>query len=234
MKIANYIDEEHLLLERPNIRVECNIQNDENMQKYIMAYNAYNNLLVQYFMKNYYLSNVDKEMEKHSNTYPEIDSSEKDLYQKSSEGYLKYFYIRNNIYIERLNQEQLNYLLSIYNSDDLSLDQEKEKFIETTYLDVILEKHDKYIADVNYGPDSLNFYKPNNSIIIGVRYNQFKNINNDKETLKNFAQAEGKLQVLTNFLEYKVKRKNKVPFYVIKYDDFSIKTINKKQKRVEW
>lgn len=227
MNINNFIDEEYLLLERPNIREECNIKNDEEMESYIIAYNVYSNLLIQFLMKKYYLSNVDEQLEKRENTYPEVPDLEKDLYQYSSIGYLKYFYLRNNIYIERLTSDEINYLFSVYKSGDLSLSEENETFIEATYLKTIIESNKGDVLNINYGPDNSKFFRPNNAIIIGVRYNQFQNLDNSADLFSTFASAEGQIQVLTDFLEYKIKREKGVPFYVIKYDEFSV---NSKKK----
>lgn len=222
MNKLNYIDESTLLLERPNIRENCKIKTDDEMTEYLILYNTYNNLLIQFLMKEFYLENVDEELKKHKITFPKLSSDKKDLYQKSSEGFLEYFYLRNNLYIERLSNKDLDYLFEIYKSGDFSLTEERKKFIERTFLNVIIENCDGPMTNINYGPDSLKFYKPNNAIIIGVRYEQFEQLENNEDALDVFANAEGKLQILMNFLEYKIKREKNIPFYVIKYDDFSI------------
>lgn len=222
MNKNNFIDEEYLLLERPNIREECNIKNNEEMNNYLAVYNVYSNLLIQFLIKKYHLLDVDKELEKRADSFPEVSSLDKDLYQQLSEGYLKYFYLRNNIYIERLTKEQLSYLFSIYQSGNLKLTSQHEKFISDTYLNVILENKNEKGVNVNYGPDNLKYYKPSNSIVIGVRYNQFQNLSNDENSFSSFASSEGKIQILANFLEYKVKQESDIPFSVVKYDDFSV------------
>ena len=53
MNNLNYIDEDDLLLERPNIREKCNIRSNEGMQEYLNLYNTYNNLLIQFLMQEY-------------------------------------------------------------------------------------------------------------------------------------------------------------------------------------
>ena len=222
MKKLNFIDEEFLLIERPNIRKECKIKTDEEMANYLIAYNTYNNLLIQFLKKKYYLIEVDKELEKKGSIFPEVPSSEKDLYQHLSEGHLKYFYLRNNIYIERLNNEQLNYLYSLYQSNSFDLTPQSEQFISDTYLKVILENPDEKGVNTNYGPDNLKYYKPVNAIIIGVRYNQFQNVSNDENTFSTFSSLEGQISMLTDFLEYKIKQEYNIPFYVVKYDDYSV------------
>ena len=219
MNKMNFVDEELLLLERPNIRKECNIKSDEEMKKYLLIYSVYNKLLIEFLIEKYYLKEVDKELEKRKDSFPEVPSSEKDLYQSLSEGYLKYFYLRNNIYIERLNNEQLNYLFSIYQSNNLELTPQNRQFISDTYLKVILENPTEKGININYGPDNIKYYKPSNSIIVGVRYNQFQNLSSDENT---FSSLEDKLHILTNFLEYRIKKESDIPFNIIEYNEYSI------------
>ena len=219
MNKMNFVDEELLLLERPNIRKECNIKSDEEMKKYLLIYSVYNKLLVEFLIEKYYLKEVDKELEKRKDSFPEVTSSEKDLYQSLSEGYLKYFYLRNNIYIERLTNEQLNYLFSIYQSNNLELTPQNRQFISDTYLKVILENPTEKGININYGPDNIKYYKPSNSIIVGVRYNQFQNLSSDENT---FSSLEDKLHILTNFLEYRIKKESDIPFNIIEYNEYSI------------
>ncbi len=222
MNKLNYVDEEYLLLERPNIREECNIRTDEDMKNYLTVYNVYNNLLIQFLCKKYYLIDVDKELEKRKDIFPEVPSFSKDLYQHLSEGYLKYFYLRNNIYIERLSKEQINYLFEIYKSGSFKLDEQTEKFINDTYLNVILENKDEKGVNINYGPDNIKYYKPSNSIVVGVRYNQFEKLSTNDDDFDSFASSEGQINILSSFLEHKIRSENNIPFNVIKYDDYSV------------
>ncbi len=230
MNKMNYVDETFLLLERPNIREECNINSEEEMNKYLIAYNTYNELLIKFLIKKFDLKAIDMELEKKEQSFPAISDADKDLYQHSAEGYLKYFYLRNNIYIERLNQGQLQYLLSVYSSNNFELSSENEQFINNTYLNVILESPSEKSINISYGPDNLKYYKPSNSIVIGVRYDKFKNSMNNDQTLNNFVSLEGQLLLLTQFLEYKIKRQYNIPFSVIEYDDFSV---HRKKKMID-
>lgn len=127
MRIDNYIDEEFLLLERPNIREELGIRSDAEMREYLHLYNTYNNLLIQYAMKQYYFGDMDQELsEDYSEKFIPVAEDEKDLYQYSANRYLKYYYLRNNVYVERLAEEDKQYLLSL---KDISLTAENAEFI---------------------------------------------------------------------------------------------------------
>ena len=61
-----------------------------------------------------------------------------------------------------------------------------------------------------------------NAIVIGVRYNQFQFQENEQDISNKFLEAERKLKILTDFLEYRIKREKNIPFSVIEYDEFSV------------
>ena len=232
MKMINYIDEEELLIERPNIREECNIKSNEGMQEYLNLYNIYNNLLIQFLMKEYSLINVDNELAKRKDEFKEVSYEDKDMYQKSSTGYLKYFYLRNNIYIERLSVEERDFLNKIYLTGNLTLNEEIEEFIKKTYLKVILESPSSKSTYINYGPNNSKFIRPSNAVIIGVRYDEFSQLTQKDNLLEYYSSSLSNLQILINFLEYKIKKEKNVPFAVIKYDEYSVNCKKKMKNRV--
>jgi len=222
MNDLNIIDENFLLLERPNLRMECNISDSNIMNNYLILYSVYNILLIQFLMKEYYLKDVDEQLAKRVGDFIPISKEMMDLYQYSSLGFLKYFYLRNNIYIERLSDDDKRYLFEIYNSGNYSLNEERENFIRRTYLNTILEYPNNTNRNFCYGPDNRKFIKPGNAIIIGVRYDQFSNMTDDTNVFNVFAKRTGQIQILSNFLEYKIKSMSSIPFYVIEYDEFSV------------
>ena len=139
---------------------------------------------------------------------------------------MKYFYIRNNLYIERSSDEDNEYLYTIYNSKKFNLDEKSEEFIKRTYLNVILDEPNKNGNFVNYGPDNKKFIRPTNSIIIGVRYDQFDNVNDDN-IVDDYSNKVWQLKILMDYFEKRIKKESEVPFFVIKYDDYSV---NSKKK----
>lgn len=231
MTNLNYVNEEDLLLERPDIREKCNIRTDNGMQEYLNLYNAYNNLLIQFLMDEYSLIYIDNEISKRESEFKEVAYENKDLYQKSSVGYLKYLYLRNNIYIERLSNEEKAILHSIYLTGDFRLTSERKEFVKNTFLKVILESPSSNNLYINYGPDNSRFLKPANAIIIGVRYDEFELLQDNDNALDNYGKSLFNLQILTNFLEYKIKKEKNIPFAVIKYDEHSVNCKKKMKNR---
>ena len=217
----NLINEEDLLLERPNLQEECHIVNDSDLDNYIRLYNIYNRFLIQYIMKRFWLIDIDKEMEKHNGEFIEVPYDEKDLYQKSASGYLKYLYLRNNLYIERLTNEEKEYLIKLQNQNIDNIDENIEKFIEQTYLKVILENPKENNVFTNYGPNNKKFMAPTNAIVIGIRVEEFESLSGNNMEL--YMKIISDLQMTKKFLETKVERTFNIPFSVLKYDEYSVK-----------
>ena len=174
-------------------------------------------------MKKIPLQKFDNQMEKHNDKFPKIEDEKKDLYQKRANCYLKYFYIRNNIYIERLNDNQKQYLLNLHNNGDINLSLENEKFIDETYEKIIIEYPNEKNVVVSYGPDNIKYYKPNNAIIIGIRYDEIFLMMNDDENLSNSSQSKGILSFTIPIWENEVKKCFNKPFAFVQYNDFSVK-----------
>ncbi len=221
MNNKNYIDEDFLLLERPNIREELGIKSDAEMREYLQLYNTYKDLLIQYAMKQYYFGDLDQKIsEDYGDTFIPVADDEKDLYQYSANGYLKYYYLRNNVYVERLSEEDKQYLLSL---KDTSLTAENAEFIARTHLSIILEDASIEGCYVAYGPNTLDgrFYKPSNAIIVGVRHDEFKELPED-DVVNLLATRRGKLALANDFLEYCVRANLGIPFYAMIYDEYCV------------
>lgn len=108
-------------------------------------------------------------------------------YQKESYLNLKYIYIRNNFYIEKLNVDDIKYLYNI--NIDINFNQDITDFIERTYRDVINDnyKHGKYVEKTTtcYGafiPDNI---VNSNALAICIQYGKNNKKYSDKEYLDN-------------------------------------------------
>lgn len=233
MNNIKYIDENWFSLRTPNNNE--NILTNLSTQKketYLKLYSIYSYLLNQYLIKKLNLKEYDTILANWKINFPVIQENNMDIYQYLSSGLLKYFYLRNNIYIERLSKEDTDYLYNIYNTKNLNLDEEKEKFIERTYLNIILEEPNQINHYINYGPDNSNYFKPTNAIIIGFRFDEYLNHN-----IKTWPETHyEQLEIVNNLLEivkYDINKLNlSIPVCIIKYNDFSIKKTvdNKKNK----
>ena len=195
-----------------------------NQENYLRLYEVYNNLLIQYLIKYYNLKEFDDVLLKDKRNFEKVSTNDMDIYQYLSSEYLNYIYLRNNIYIERLSNEELIYLSKI---TDHSLNKENEEFIRNTYLKVITESNDKN-ATTMFGPDNLKFIKRSTSVVFGIRYNRFnlKDRSKEQEWLKQDDEREKFISMLLLMIEMRLKEK--LPnTCIIRYNEFCIEKIKK-------
>ena len=78
---------------------------------------------------------------------------------------------------------------------------------------------DKKVINVNYGPDNLRFYKPNNALIIGFRYNDFDEGLTKEIHFKRKTFIEANIEIMERLLN----KNSEIPIYIVHYNEFSIK-----------
>ena len=193
---------------------------------YLILNGLYRSLLNQY-LKQLVLGNYDKILSSSDLSFVPVATEEQDFYQYYSNNDLKYYYVRNNIFVERLSDEELNYLKSRIITNNFTLQSEDVTFVRNTFSKVIKEEDiDGKAYVTNFGPDSSTFHAQSNSLVIGFRYDEF-NLNDMTE--EKWAQNNNKQrEFLWNFnnqLEMDLKQKLNIPVSVIEYDEYSIKNL---------
>ena len=197
----------------------------EERKKYLTFYVLYRNLFTEYIIKKLNLKEVDQQIEKSNLNFVKTDEKNMDLYQYCSSDELKYFYIRNNIYINNLDDEEKDFLTQKIKDNNIELDENAKYFIEATYKKVIYEgisDEDRgYIR--TYGPDSKNFAAPNNALVIGVRYDDFNlnGLTDEKWKDLYFKQIDFLTKLVKN-MEKQFNETIDIPVKIIKYTDFSV------------
>lgn len=196
-----------------------------NQENYLRLYEIYSNLLIQYFIKYYNLKEFDDVLSKDKRNFEKVSTYDMDIYQYLSSEYLNYIYLRNNIYIERLSNEELLYLSKI---KDYSLNKENEEFIRNTYLRVIVESNNKNAVTM-FGPDNLKFIKRSNWVVFGIRYNRFnlKDRSKEQEWLKQDEEREKFISMLISIAKIQFKKINPNTS-IIRYNEFCIEKIAKR------
>ena len=140
---------------------------------YYRNYEYYNYMFYIFLIHNTNIKQIDNEFIKSSLKYISITESQQDFYQLIS-CELKYFYIRNNLYIQRLSKDESGFIMSRINNNNYAYDSEVEQFIKNTFKKVISEG-DGYINFYNFGPTHLDYSAPVDSLIIGFRNDDFEN-----------------------------------------------------------
>ena len=201
----------------------------EEKEEYIELYNVYRNLFSEYIINKLKLKEFDKKIEESNLQFSVIDEENMDIYQYFTSSELKYFYIRNNIYINRLSEKEKAFLKDIIKKDDIQLNERTTKFIEDTYKSAIYEgisdKEKRFTTF--YGPDSGTYMAPNDSIIIGFRYNEFDLHGLNDEGWKNlYLEQLGFSNKVIKEMEA-LKTNMEMEYNIISYNNFSIiKRIN--------
>ena len=90
-----------------------------------------------------------------------LADKENNIYHKYSD--LNFIFIRNNLHIERLSNEEIGHLISVKDDSDKLLE-----FIKTTLKKVIYEEFEF----INFGPPILEYFRSGQSIVIEIAYDQ--------------------------------------------------------------
>lgn len=198
---------------------------DTEVQNYLNLSTLYRLLLNEY-IKQLGLENYENTIKNSELKFIPINASKQDFYQYYNNSNLAYYYIRNNIYINRLNGTEKEYLQKKLNSHDYSLNNQDINFISQTLCKVIKEVHDNTSEpfDVNFGPLSTNFFAPNNALVIGFRYDMFNDNGMDEDTfVDNYEKQREFCLSLNEQLEIEIQNRLQIPVKVIEYDENSIK-----------
>ncbi len=136
-------------------------------------YYVYRYWITMFIINKYKIKNYDMELEKSNLNYLPTDKSNMDFYQDFSKDYLKYFYVRNEIYLNNLSADEIVFLDKYIDKYDIKNDL-IVNYIEKTYKKVITKKIGSDVKyKVFFGPDSRNFTANDGDIVIGVRYDEF-------------------------------------------------------------
>lgn len=198
---------------------------EKDKEEYLALYNLYRKLFTEYITERLNLKAYDEKLSDSEYGFSPTDERKMDVYQYFSSDVLRYFYIRNNIYIEKLTKKEADFFRRKITEGDFGLDPEAKKMIESTYPKVIFEDllQDGKKYRVLFGPDSSSFFADNDNIVIGIRYNEFSKDGLDDNSWFNRLMAQKK------FLNETINEMNEafeemIPggITIIKYNDVSI------------
>ena len=192
------------------------IDDEENL--YFKLLNKYKKLFEEYLKEKLPLELIDDNMKKSDLKFVPIKKEDMDFYQITSTMNLDYIYLRNNLYIEKLSKEDLDFL-----SKKDSLDEESKEFIKRTYQIVInpYENDEKRI--IFYGPENEKHLCDSTDVVLGIRYNEFEqNGMSDDEFQKNFMEQLRLIAQVSTLLEIASPNELGSEVKVIQYNELSI------------
>ncbi len=126
---------------------------------YFELYNTYLSLFYDILNDNGLMS-YDNDLGNCSLEFYQVYEENMDMYQSNS--IFKYFYVRNNLYLEKLSNEDIEKLLSN--------DSNKKDIVLRTFKNII-KKYDGY--KVCYGPDTDNFLFDSDVLVLGFRFDYY-------------------------------------------------------------
>lgn len=143
------------------------------------------------------LTILDKELdEKSSEIGVKIEQFD-DVYKEYSTMGTKYIYLRNYVHVERLSDDELNFLLRRINMNNEEVDEELTNLISRTYKKVISyclrEGDDNYreLYDMRSGPYAKVRF---DSLTIMVRVDTYASENFGQKTLEYFKELRSKIE----------------------------------------
>jgi len=193
------ITKENISLEYPNainydLLKEKGLGDTEPNERYFKLVNNYKSIFETYLKDILPLEQIDKNMKESKLKFMPIKEENMDYYQITSTMGLSYIYLRNDLHVEKLNTEDLDYLENI-----TSLDDESKNFISRTYKKVINPYNES--QTIFYGPENGKFLCDSNDIVIGIRYDEFDSELEDSEFEKNFIEQLKLINQVSTVLE---------------------------------
>ena len=206
--------------------------NSEVQKRYLEEYSVYRTWYTEFLIRLLKLNDYDLQISESELKFKPVLEDKMDVYQFFLRDKLKYLYIRNNIYIEKLTEEERSFMQKFLSDNCLPYNDEIDQFIKKTFKKLIFEditrKGDK--IQVMYGPDSQNYMARNDAIVIGFRYDEW---NMDGLSDEEWDELDYKRKfdflpdLFQNILQEALEKKIEVPVQIIKYNDFSIRTRGK-------
>lgn len=194
--------------------------NNNSKEIYLELVKKYYNLVLEFLDREYNLKKIDDKFVNSPLRYKEVELDDCDIYQSLSKKKYKFFYLRSNIYIERLSKEELEYLNGLEKYDDST-----NSFIKSTIMKVATEAGvSNNIYTTNYGPDSTNYFARSDEVIIGFREDEFYKYPDQTSEKWNELNDKKKYDTRKNFndLEFELYNNDGIKFKVIEYNSFSV------------
>jgi hypothetical protein len=221
----NFITREEYDYIQPNTdRIDIDKMNDNLAKSYLALTTIYRKMLIKYLIKKIELNKYDELIKNSGLDFVKLDDLQKDIYQKYNDESLEYVYLRNNIYISNLTDNERIEFVKLINKGGFEYNNNYERFIESTYQRVIVENTGRNeVSFVNYGPANIPFMATTNSLVIGVRWDEYNlNGKSDKEWDINHDKQIEFIDSLKNGFDRKCAKELDIPGALIKYDEYSV------------
>lgn len=221
---------------RPRHSVNLRTMSRTEKNNYLKKYSLYRKLFTEYIIEKLGLQEADLKIKKSGLNFKPNSEVDMDIYQYFSSDILSYFYVRNNIYVERLDEQEDRKLQERLDNKQFELDDDAREYIDKTYKKVVLENpfNTGEKTMVFFGPNSMSFAAESDSIVIGMRYDEFAEdgLSDDEWKEQNKRQTRLLYELFEEIMEESEKTLD-IPVIILKYDKYSTLKIKSKETRVK-
>lgn len=127
-------------------------ENEMFTEKYIQLQTVYRFFLSQFLLQTTKMDVIDRKLKQHELSFLENRSENMNFYQRNDLMGLDYFYLRNHIHIERLEEEQLKLLEGLLDKVTEENAKEAKVLIENTYKKVLGFAEDDSFQEIELFP----------------------------------------------------------------------------------
>lgn len=200
----------------------------EKRREYLDDVSAYFDLFLQYLIHNTSLKKYDDALRTFKGCLFPLESvseRDQDIYQYLCNHRLSYFYIRNNVYIERLDDQERERLHSLKNS--CTYNDQIDSFIGRTFRIVTPEKTDETANNLqtNFGPAIQDYFAPARSLVVGGRIYEYVDSLDTPEKVNAYYQRFDIMEKMCLKMEKELRDSLGMPVRVIRYNEATVRSI---------
>lgn len=172
--IRKLIIEHDAIADRVMAKNKALSSDDVPNERYCLLYWIYRNLFDCFLKQKLNLAEYDCRIADSGLRFFPVGKNEMDIHQYLSTMGLRFFYLRNELYVEKLSPADIDTLLSLPAQDVLNPKPETLKMIERTWktvIDYVVEPDEEGMS--RYGPDSDDYWFESDQLVIGFRHDDF-------------------------------------------------------------
>ena len=217
---------ENVPISDTNLLISKKLADDSEINdRYCQLYINYRCLLDRYLVNKFSLKEYDERIIDSGLKFLPVKRDAMDYYQYMSTMGLNYIYLRNNLYVEKLMEADIEKILSLSKAEIESPSQDILSLIENTYHDVISRaKNNNTISISCYGPDNDAYWFDSRELVFGIRQDDFgdNGLGEEEEWSDNNHEQNKFLNALIDEMSTKCSNISNQKVHVIRYTEFTV------------
>jgi len=204
------------------------LKNKYELETVVEITSLYRKYVNEFLVKNTSIKKYDDIMRELG--YPLIPLEKMDIYQYlAGQQNLSCFYLRSNLFIGELTQEERLYLVGKYRNRNFEYTPEVEEFVKNTLPRAIKvdAKGNGEKCNVFYGAKDSYYTVPNDALVIGLRLDCGNNENLTKE-------QEDELTAIMQNATDEIQQELKIETFVRQYTDNTVIPMKPKKTKKSW